>query len=81
MYKAIGQNPPIMLLIAAVGFGLSAAAYTGAHFFRNDPTLLLTNKKANPHRWNDIDQGTNIKFYSVNQKFDKSVKKGYREDL
>ncbi|KAJ3022882.1 UNVERIFIED_CONTAM: hypothetical protein HDU68_008871 [Siphonaria sp. JEL0065] len=81
MFKAIGQNPPILVLFAAVGFGVSIAAYTGSHFFRHDPTLLLTDKKANPHRWNQIDQGTQIKLYAVNQKFDKSIKKGYREDL
>ncbi|KAJ3202192.1 hypothetical protein HDU83_005936 [Entophlyctis luteolus] len=81
MLNGIRNNPPVMLLVFAVSCGLGGAAFTATHFFRNDPTLLLVNKKKNPYPWLNVDQGTNIKFYSVNQKFDASIKKGYRDDL
>jgi hypothetical protein len=45
---------------------------------RNDPTLLLVNKAKNPYPWLNVDQGTNIKLYAVNAKFDKSVEKGFK---
>ncbi|KAJ3067880.1 hypothetical protein HDU98_008941 [Podochytrium sp. JEL0797] len=82
--EGIRRNPPVYLLFTAIGFGISFAAYTGVHFFRNDPTLLLKDKKTIPHPWQLMDQGTNIKFnsfHNVNQKFDKNVRKGYHDDL
>ncbi|KAJ3286805.1 hypothetical protein BCR33DRAFT_789383 [Rhizoclosmatium globosum] len=81
MKEGIRRNPPIYLLFTAVGFGVGLAGYFGWHAIRTDPHLLLVNKKTNPHPWLSVDQGTNIKLYSINQKFDKNVKKGYHDDL
>ncbi|KAI8607733.1 hypothetical protein BC830DRAFT_1157948 [Chytriomyces sp. MP71] len=81
MIEAIRKNPPIMLLVGAVTFGLGIAGATTWHAMRNDPTLLLVNKKARPHPWLDMDQTKNIKFYAVNNKFDRIERKGYHDDI
>ncbi|KAJ3380198.1 hypothetical protein HDU84_006080 [Entophlyctis sp. JEL0112] len=79
MIDGIRKNPPVMVLGFAIAFGLTGAAITAIHALRNDPTLLLYNKKENPYPWLNVSQGTNIKFHAVNQKFDASIKKGFSE--
>ncbi|KAJ3237228.1 hypothetical protein HDU81_009850 [Chytriomyces hyalinus] len=81
MMAAIARNPPVMLLVGAVTFGMGIAGVTGFHAMRNDPTLLLVNKKTNPHPWLNMDQTKNIKFYAVNNKFDKVERKGYHDGI
>ncbi|TPX70378.1 hypothetical protein SpCBS45565_g01803 [Spizellomyces sp. 'palustris'] len=64
-------NPPLVLLVGAVGAGLGAGAFMVTHFLRNDPTVVLTNKKGNPYPWLHVNPDKNLKLYAVNQKFDK----------
>ena len=42
------KNPYLALLITAVGGGLVLGGGYLAHILRNDPTMLLRNKKENP---------------------------------
>ncbi|KAJ3103189.1 3-dehydrosphinganine reductase [Phlyctochytrium planicorne] len=85
-----GRYPPISLvshmkkfyslqvLVGAVTLGLGGGAFLMQNVLRKDPTIVLVNKSENPFPWLKVDQGTNLKLYAVNQKFDKNVEKGFK---
>ncbi|KAJ1538785.1 hypothetical protein HK405_013481 [Cladochytrium tenue] len=79
--QQLRANPPLYLLLGAVAFGVGGGLFFIQRNLRNDPTLVLVNKANNPYPWMHVSQGTNIKLYAVNQKFDASVKKGLDEVL
>ncbi|KAI8592189.1 hypothetical protein HDU88_005069 [Geranomyces variabilis] len=70
-------NPPLVLLCMAVGAGLGGGVFMMSHILRNDPTVVLANKKNNPHPWLHVGQDRNLKLYSVKQKFEKSERPSY----
>ncbi|KAJ3319849.1 hypothetical protein HDU76_000435, partial [Blyttiomyces sp. JEL0837] len=72
-------NPPLTLLALAVTFGVGLGAFTIQNVLRRDPSLVLVNKKANPYPWLHVSQGENLKLYAVNQKFDSSITKGWKD--
>jgi hypothetical protein len=65
-----GKHPYLVMLVGAVSGGLGLAFFLGTHKIRNDPTLLLTNKKENPYPWIHVPQSRNLKLYAVNNKFE-----------
>ncbi|KAI9009573.1 hypothetical protein BC832DRAFT_551816 [Gaertneriomyces semiglobifer] len=64
-------NPPLVLLVAAVGGGLGAAGFMGSHFLMNDPTVVVRFNRKDVFPWLDVRQDQNLKLYAVNQKFEK----------
>lgn len=73
------KHPYLAFLVLAVGGGLGLGATYLTSILRNDPTMVIKNKKANPYPWVHVDQSKNLKMYAVNNKFDKGsgVKKSY----
>ncbi|KAJ3326066.1 hypothetical protein HDU76_013039 [Blyttiomyces sp. JEL0837] len=69
------RTPFLVLLVSAVGGTLAAGGLLMAHRIRDDPHLVVVNKKDNPYPWLNVDQNTNLKLYAVNRKFDKNAEK------
>jgi hypothetical protein len=65
MIKKHVKNPLFLTLAASVGFGLSMLAYMGYHKLRNDPTLVILDKKKNPYPYLHVKQNENVKLYAV----------------
>lgn len=62
------RRPYLTILVAAVGGGIMLGASFLTHILKNDPTLLLRNKKENPYPWINVPQTRNLKLYAVNNK-------------
>ena len=62
------KHPYLAFLVGAVSGGLLLGGSYLVHILRNDPTMLLRNKKENPYPWVDVPQQKNLKLYAVNNK-------------
>jgi hypothetical protein len=59
------RNPFLLILGGAVSLGLGGLAYMGYHKIKNDPSLVIFNKKENPYPYLNVKQNENIKLFAV----------------
>ncbi|KAI7860921.1 NADH-ubiquinone reductase complex 1 MLRQ subunit-domain-containing protein [Circinella umbellata] len=62
------KKPEIIPLIVIVGGALTGAGYIGLRQARA-PDVAWDHKN-NPHPWQDIKEGEQVKLYALNQKYD-----------
>ncbi|KAI8813863.1 hypothetical protein BJ742DRAFT_766883 [Cladochytrium replicatum] len=79
--SALPKNPHLIFLAACVGAGAVGGVYVASHFIRNDPHVVVVNRTANPHKWNDINQTTSFKLYTVAEQYEKAQPKGLKSVL
>ncbi|KAI8832890.1 hypothetical protein BC829DRAFT_448846 [Chytridium lagenaria] len=70
----IKSTPYLTFLVSAVSVAALTGGWLMSHRIRNDPNVVIFNRKENPFPWLQVDQGTNLKLYAVHRKFEKEKK-------
>ncbi|KAJ3086915.1 hypothetical protein HDU96_004719 [Phlyctochytrium bullatum] len=71
MFSHLKSTPYLAVLASAVGLTALTGGWFISHQLRNNPNVVVVNKRQNPFPWLQVDQGTNLKLYAVNRKFEK----------
>ncbi|KAI7898710.1 NADH-ubiquinone reductase complex 1 MLRQ subunit-domain-containing protein [Cokeromyces recurvatus] len=66
--KISAKKPEIYPIVGILTFALSGAAYFGARAMRAPD--VVWNSKSNPHPWQEIKDGEQVKLIALNQKYD-----------
>ncbi|KAI8994955.1 NADH-ubiquinone reductase complex 1 MLRQ subunit-domain-containing protein [Pilobolus umbonatus] len=62
------NRPEVYPIVGILGFALSGAVYFGARALRAPD--VVWNHKGNPHPWQEIKDGEQVKLITLNQKYD-----------
>lgn len=62
------KKPEVYTIVSILGVALSGAVYFGARACRAPD--VSWNHKGNPHPWQDIKEGEQVKLIALNQKYD-----------
>ncbi|KXN69760.1 hypothetical protein CONCODRAFT_18101 [Conidiobolus coronatus NRRL 28638] len=64
----------VLPIIAVIGFALGGCGWYVSRLARGPD--VIWDRRRNPTPWENVDQNTNLKMFSVNKEFEKSYSRG-----